>query len=216
MVEGDIVIAVYLRVSSDRQEVEGQRHGIARWVAERRYPQAEIIEYVDDGISGKTTDRPSFQRMMADVRAGRVHRVITFEISRLSRDFLTLLEVMKTFQDHGVVVEVPGEGEQPFQSTMQQFLLAAKSLVAAQEREHISTRTKNGMAAAKARGVKLGPPKGTKNRLGKTKTHDRDLIARLQRLAKKLSCREIAEEVGLSHSTVARLLKQYAVKPPNS
>lgn len=47
-----------------------------------------IDEYVDDGISGTTFDRPSFKRMLADIEAKKVNMVITKDLSRLGRDYI--------------------------------------------------------------------------------------------------------------------------------
>lgn len=201
------MIAIYLRVSTVHQDTESQRHAITKWCVERGY--TDVTEYADEGISGATTVRPAFQRLLEDVRAGRVTRIVTFEMSRLSRDFLDALNLMRLFTDAGVVVEVPGEGAQPFANAMEQFVMAAKSLIASQERESIRKRIKQGLANARAKGVRLGARQGNQLRAGKLKHYDPALIAKIQRLSAKLTTREIAVEVGLSHSTVAKILRRY-------
>ena len=52
------------------------------------FPCIKDSVYIDDGYSGTTFDRPDFQRMVADVRAGLVKRVIIKDMSRFGRDYL--------------------------------------------------------------------------------------------------------------------------------
>lgn len=173
-----------MRVSTRLQETRSQRLAIATWCSERGY--SDVAEYCDNGISGATTERPAFRRLIADARSGQIDRVVTFELSRLSRDFMGLLDVMRVLNDAGVAVEVPGDGEVHFGSTIERFMVAAKSLVAAQERERIRARIAAGMAAAKSRGVKLGARKGERRALGHRKDYrdeDPDLVDRILRLA---------------------------------
>lgn len=47
-----------------------------------------IKEYVDDGISGTTFDRPSFNEMLQDIENGIINMVITKDLSRLGRDYI--------------------------------------------------------------------------------------------------------------------------------
>lgn len=56
--------------------------------------------YADKGFSGKNTDRPEFQRMMSDIRDGKIKRIICYKLDRCSRsvlDFTTLMEEIQKF-----------------------------------------------------------------------------------------------------------------------
>ena len=59
-------------------------------------------EYTDKGFSGKNTDRPDFTRMMRDIRAGLVRRVIVYKLDRISRSILDFASMMETFQRYDV------------------------------------------------------------------------------------------------------------------
>lgn len=203
------VIGLYLRVSTVKQQSQSQQDAIEKWCKVQRYPSAELKWYIDEGVSGKTIDRPEFQKMMVDAENGVIDRIITFELSRLSRDLLDLLDVMRKLTVCGVAVEVPGEGPVRFDSTIQQFLVAAKGLAAAEERERLAVRTKAGMAAARARGARLGPPKGSKNRLGKVKDYaseDPQLVKTIFKLDRdnKTSAEIVADVKKFTDKTVGQ------------
>lgn len=99
--------AVYLRLSRDDEERGGarqesnsigsQREMIRSYI--RQQGNMEIYDvYVDDGYSGVNFDRPEFQRMMKDVRAGKVDCVIVKDLSRLGRDYIEAGRlIQKTF-----------------------------------------------------------------------------------------------------------------------
>lgn len=210
MSEEQVVIGIYLRVSTRKQETHAQRQAIDKWIRGQGYPKAELIWYEDKGLSGKTFDRPQFQRLMEDVRQGKVSKLVTFESSRLSRNFLAMLNVMQTLTEHGVIVEVPDSGHVEFDNVIDKFIVSAKALVAQQERELTSKRIKEGLAAAKAKGKRLGCPPGERRKLGKQKQHDPQFVDRLLRLSNKLSCRGVASEMGISPATVSRLRKRYS------
>lgn len=60
-------------------------------------------EYIDDGVSGTTFERPDFQRMISDIESGHVNLVITKDLSRLGRDYITAGEYTEFyFPEHGV------------------------------------------------------------------------------------------------------------------
>lgn len=75
-----------MRNHGESESITNQRSMLTRFAeAQRLYI---VGEYVDDGISGTTFDRPAFQRMLADIEAKKVNMVITKDLSRLGRDYI--------------------------------------------------------------------------------------------------------------------------------
>jgi len=58
---------------------------------------AEVIEYVDDGLSGATTDRDDYNRMMRDVEAGKINCIIVKDLSRIGRNMLETDELLMVY-----------------------------------------------------------------------------------------------------------------------
>lgn len=101
-------IGAYLRVSTDRQvqvfegSLETQKYRMEEFVKSRNRENknwGDIIDfYVDEGISAGTSKRPQYQRLMNDVRSGKIDLILVADISRLSRsvhDFSILLKELE-------------------------------------------------------------------------------------------------------------------------
>ena len=86
--------ALYMRLSRDDENygdsvsIETQRTILQQYAKE--HGLSVYGEYVDDGWSGTNFERPSFQRMMDDVEAGKVNCIVTKDLSRFGRDYLTV------------------------------------------------------------------------------------------------------------------------------
>ncbi len=85
--------AAYLRLSrddGDKQEsdsIRNQRELIKEYLSKDKKLNY-VGEYVDDGYSGTSFDRPSFQRLMGDVKAGKVNCIVVKDLSRLGRNYI--------------------------------------------------------------------------------------------------------------------------------
>ena len=85
--------AAYLRLSrddGDKQEsdsIRNQRELIKEYLSKNKNLQF-VGEYVDDGYSGTSFDRPNFTRLMEDIKAGKVNCVIVKDLSRLGRNYI--------------------------------------------------------------------------------------------------------------------------------
>jgi DNA invertase Pin-like site-specific DNA recombinase len=141
----------YERVSTARQGTSGlgleaQRKTIEDFARSRG---AELIGRFTEVESGKRADRPELEKALALSKLTGATLVIA-KLDRLSRNAAFLL----TLRDSGVrflAVDMPEAND---------LTVGIMALVAQAEREAISRRTKEALAVAKARGVKLGNPNG--------------------------------------------------------
>lgn len=109
--------------------------------------------FVDEGISGKTLDRPEWQRLMDMVREGDT--IIFYSLSRASRSTLDALTLMADLDSRGVAYKSLSESID--NSTPAGRAMTSLIAVFAQfEREQTVSRVRAGLKAAKERGVVLG------------------------------------------------------------
>jgi DNA invertase Pin-like site-specific DNA recombinase len=152
---GDSFVS-YLRVSTDRQGrsglgIEAQRAAVASYLAGfGATPLAEFVEVE----SGKHNDRPELARALIECRLRRATLVIA-KLDRLARDAHFLLGLQRS----GIAFTA---ADMPNANRLTVGIMA---MVAEEEHRAISERTKAALAAAKARGVKLGGrPESLRNR----------------------------------------------------
>ena len=99
-------VGIYMRVSSDKQAQEGdsipaQRDAIRRYI-DNSQDMILAGEYLDDGISGTKEDRDELQRMMSDVRAGKLDMILVTKLDRLYRSIRHYLNLQDTLDKCGV------------------------------------------------------------------------------------------------------------------
>lgn len=202
-------IGAYVRVSTDGQSSEHQRESVMVYARERGYHPSQITFYSDDGVSGSSRsmkDRKGYLKLLKDMFEGRVKRVLVYESSRASRDFFDYLDFVRACRDHQIKLEVVGKGEVGLENSQDLLLASIAAFLGQAEREAISKRTKSALFLAKARGVKLGPPKGNRNRAGRYKfpTELRDKAAELRQRGdtyKSIAMR-LSSEFGLQLTAV--------------
>jgi DNA invertase Pin-like site-specific DNA recombinase len=142
----------YYRVSTDRQGqsglgLEAQRKAVADYLEGGAW---ELVGEFTEVESGKKSDRPELGMAIEACRKHRARLVIA-KLDRLSRN----LAFIATLMESGVEFVA---ADMPFANKLTIHILAA---VAEHEREAISERTKAALAAAKARGTRLGNPNPT-------------------------------------------------------
>lgn len=156
-----IRVAIYCRqsVSDDLEfnSIDAQHEAVEAFVASQRGEGwAALPERFDDhGVSGATTERPAFQRLMTAVQAGGIDVVAVYKIDRLSRSLLGFAEIMALFERRGV----------SFVAVTQQFSTATSvgrltlnllMSFAEFERATISERTRDKILASRRRGLWTG------------------------------------------------------------
>src|SRR5712691_242576 len=160
---GVVVCAIYTRKSTDEgldrdfNSLDAQREAAEAYVASQAGNGWVLLpdRYDDGGFSGGTLERPHLQQLLADIRAGRVQRIICYKIDRLSRSLLDFARLAEVFEEHGVgIVSVT---QQLDTSTSMGRLTMNMLLSFAQfEREMVSDRTRDKLRAARRKGKFVG------------------------------------------------------------
>src|SRR6185503_20288206 len=149
-------IAIYTRVSTDKQTHDSQLNELREYC--RRRDWTGITEYADV-ISGAKFSRTGLDRLMADVRRGRLDVIICFKLDRLGRSLPHLAQIVGELTSHRVALVCPSQGiDTSGLNPASQLQLNILMAIAEFERSIIQERVTSGLRAAKAKGVKLGRP----------------------------------------------------------
>lgn len=185
------MIYAYIRVSTEKQTVENQKQEIERFAQEKGLI---IDKWVKETVSG--TQSSSNRRLGVLINKLRKNdTLIISEISRLSRKLMDIMEILRVCMEKEVTVYSIKEGYELGDTIVSKVLAFAFGLSAEIERNLISQRTKEGLARARANGVKLGRKKGGTNQKYKLTDKEDRLIEMLciehrskEYIAKKLRC----------------------------
>jgi DNA invertase Pin-like site-specific DNA recombinase len=165
----------YLRVSTDKQGRSGlglaaQREAVTRYLNGGNW--SLIAEYVETE-SGKRSDRPKLAAALANAKALGA-TVVFAKLDRLTRN----VDLLRSLVASGVDLVFCDLPHVP-PGAMGRFLLTQMASVAELEAGLISERTKAALAAAKARGVRLGNPNGARALRGK-QVGNREAVAKVK------------------------------------
>ena len=155
--------AIYTRVSTDQGLEQDFNSLDAQYDASQAYIRSQAhagwsllrAKYEDGGFSGGNADRPALQRLLDDVRAGKVDVIVVYKVDRLTRSLADFAKLVELFDQHGVsFVSVT----QQFNTTTSMGRLTLNVLLsfAQFEREVTSERIRDKIAASKRKGLWVG------------------------------------------------------------
>ena len=190
----------YIRVSTRDQNEERQRLAMG----ELEIPEKNLYR---DHQSGKDFDRPSYKRLMRKLKAGDLLYILS--IDRLGRNYEEIQKQWRVLtKDIGVdicVLDMPlldtRNGKDLMGTFIADLVLQILSFVAQSERENIKKRQAEGIAAAKAKGVKFGRP-------------EKPVPDNFEKMVKaweqkKLPFVEVLKQCNMSEATFYRRLREY-------
>jgi DNA invertase Pin-like site-specific DNA recombinase len=197
----------YLRVSTEGQDLDQQRLAILDYARKHRVT-------VDEFMETKRSSRQAIQReeLLQMIEALQPEdRFIVSELSRLGRSLSQILQIIERLiqkEVHFVAIKeaIRFEGKQNLQT---KAMIALFGLFAEVERDLIAERTKEGLAAAKARGQRLGRPKGA---LSKSKLDGKEGEIR-SLLQKNVSKASVARIMDVSQTTLHHFIKTRNLQP---
>ena len=159
MTQERIRCAVYTRKSTDENleldfnSLDAQRESAESFIASQRSEGWICVptRYDDGGFTGGNMERPAVQRLMADIDAGLVDCVVVYKVDRLSRSLMDFARLLESFEKHGVsFVSVTQQFNTA--NSMGRLMLNVLLSFAQFEREIISERTRDKIAASKRKG----------------------------------------------------------------
>ena len=158
-----IACAIYTRKSSDEglgqefNSLDAQREACEAFILSQKHAGWVVVRdlYDDGGLSGGTLERPALQRLLADIKAGKVQIVVVYKVDRLTRslaDFAKIVDVLDAHDASFVSVT------QSFNTTTSMGRLTLNMLLsfAQFEREIAGERIRDKIAASKAKGMWMG------------------------------------------------------------
>jgi DNA invertase Pin-like site-specific DNA recombinase len=191
--------ALYARVSSTKgQDTKSQEPDLTTWA---KAHDDEAVWYKDT-YTGTTMDRPGLERLLADVRQGKITKVVCWRLDRLGRSAKGLLTLLDELQALGVGFVSLREGFD-LGTPAGRLMAGVLASVAAYETEVRKERQLAGIAKAKAEGKTWGGRRpGTRIKLTEEKEA---LIGQLHAEGKPVAA--IARMVGLTRKTVYKALR---------
>lgn len=194
-------VVAYVRVSTNKQDLENQRHEIERYCSAH---SMTVDEWDEDIASGTTQVKDRRAGAMLD---GLVQgdTLIVSEISRISRSVKTLLNVLDDCIQREIKVISVKQNVTFEKGLTSTIMMVGLGLAAEIEREMISARTKEALARKKVEGVKLGRP--TKTYLPENRKlfgKDEEILSYMRRRVSKAA---IARLLDVSASTLHRYIK---------
>ena len=197
----------YLRVSTRSQDLANQKLSILEFSQKRRIT-------VDASIESRVSSRKSPLERRIDEMLGTLQpgdRLLVSELSRLGRSLSQVIQIVETLVRRkirfiAIKEAIEFDGKQDLQTKV---MIALFGLFAEVERDLISERTKEGLAAARAKGRLLDRPKGA---LGKSKLDGKEQEIRIL-LHKQVSMASIAKILGVSRTAMHHFINSRQLDP---
>ena len=189
--------AIYMRVSSKAQDMAAQEPDLKRW----RDAQDENVVWYRDTFSGKSMDRPGWNKMMASVQVGKITKVVVWRLDRLGRTAKGLTALFEEFSRSKVNLISLRDGID-LNTAAGRLMANVLASVAQYETEVRAERVRAGQEAARDKGISWGgSEKGWR-----WKVTDDQVAAVKEMKASGKNVTQIARTTALSRPTIYRLL----------
>ena len=197
--------AIYCRVSTADQSCARQERDLTAFAERAGYDVAGIFKETGSGVK---LDRAERKKVMPLAQTRQIDAVLVTELSRWGRSTLDLLHTLQELEARRVSVIAMSGMAFDLSTSHGRMMATILAGVAEFERELLQERIRSGMAAAKARGRRLGRQPGQRPK------SDRLAPKVLALVAEGRSYRLIGRELGLSKNTVADIVKRHRAAIP--
>lgn len=195
-----MAIFAYVRVSTQMQTQENQIYEIGNWCRRKGW---QVDKWTNESVSGTIAwEKRSLGRLLHKMKRGDT--IVCTEISRLGRNMLMIMSVLNYCVQKGIHIYTIKDNFELSDNINSKIIAFAFALASEIERNLISQRTKEALAARRTAGIRLGRPPGASN---KVKRLIDDMMEVQGRIRGGESITHVAKTYGIHRNTLAAYLK---------
>ncbi len=193
-------VAIYCRVSTADQSCERQERELRNYAKRAKMTVAGVWK---ETASGSKDNRSQRQAVLALAQARKIDAILVTELTRWGRSTMDLIHTLQQLESWRVSVIAQSGLQFDLKTSQGKLIASIMASLAEFERDLIRERVKSGLAAAKARGNKLG------RQLGQRVKSDRLAPRVVDLIGQGTSYRDIAEQLKISKTTVTEIMKRH-------
>lgn len=196
-----LMIYAYIRVSTETQTIEGQEYEIKNYCSQHGL---NVDKWCVEAVSGTCSiEKRSLGKLLRRMKKGDL--LLCTEISRLGRNMMMVMAILNTCSSKGIAIHSIKDNFDLSDSINAKIIAFCFALAAEIERNLISQRTREALAAKRLKGIQLGRPPGRSKKKSLYRLK-RDEIE--QWIGSGLKMKEVAGRLGIHENTLRRYLRE--------
>jgi DNA invertase Pin-like site-specific DNA recombinase len=204
-----IRVVIFSRVSTQAQDYQRQTEELLEYANKMGYSVEKVFE---EKISGakENEERKELMAMMSFIKSNRIEKVLTWELSRIGRNAVQVLQVIEMLNESEISLYIKNYNLETLNSNgtinpLSQFMVQILNSVNEMERQTIVQRLRSGYSAARNKGIKVGRKSGVQVKSNDQFLKENKEVAKL--LKQGFSVRKVMKLTDRSSRTVQKVKK---------
>lgn len=204
-----IRVVIFSRVSTQAQDYQRQTEELLEYANKMGYSVEKVFE---EKISGakKNEERKELMAMMSFIKSNRIEKVLTWELSRIGRNAVQVLQVIEMLNDAKISLFIKNYNLETLNSNgtinpLSQFMVQILNSVNEMERQTLLMRLRSGYSAARSKGIRVGRKTGVQVKSDDQFLKENKEVVKL--LKQGFSVRKVMKLTDRSSGTVQKVKK---------
>ena len=204
-----VKVIIFSRVSTLAQDYQRQTDELLEYADKMGYSVEKVFE---EKISGakKNEERKELMAMMSFIKSNRIEKVLTWELSRIGRNAVQVLQVIEMLNEAEISLYIKNYNLETLNSNgtinpLSQFMVQILNSVNEMERQTIVLRLRSGYSAARSKGIRVGRKTGVQVKSDDQFLKENKEVAKL--LKQGFSVRKVMKLTDRSSGTVQKVKK---------
>lgn len=205
----NVKVVIFSRVSTLAQDYQRQTDELLEYADKMGYSVEKVFE---EKISGakKNEERKELMAMMSFIKSNRIEKVLTWELSRIGRNAVQVLQVIEMLNEAEISLYIKNYNLETLNSNgtinpLSQFMVQILNSVNEMERQTIVMRLRSGYSAARSKGIRVGRKTGVQVKSDDQFLKENKEVAKL--LKQGFSVRKVMKLTDRSSGTVQKVKK---------